>query len=310
MNMVASVLIAVFMDRVLGEPRRWHPLVGFGHIAAAVEQKCNRDSVSAGWRYVTGILSWLLLVLPVPLLLWWLQTVVSDNAAMVIAVVCLWFALGGNSLVQHARAVKTALQQQDMTLARQRVGMMVSRDTKKSDEAAISRATIESVLENGNDAIFAALFWFVLLGAPGVILFRFANTLDAMWGYKTVRFKAFGWMAARMDDGLNYIPARLTALGYALSGKTRLAWQCWQTQAVNWQGTNPGVVMAAGAGALAIQLGGGDYYHGSWRERPLLGTGKIAGANDIERAIQLLHKTLLVWLATIWLLALIKDGMA
>ncbi len=118
--------------------------------------------------------------------------------------------------------------------------MIVSRDTQALDEREIASASVESVLENGNDAIFAALFWFVLLGGPGALMFRLANTLDAMWGYRTPRFLHFGWAAARLDDLLNLIPARLTALSYALSGHTRLALQCWFWQGRQWYSLMPG----------------------------------------------------------------------
>jgi adenosylcobinamide-phosphate synthase len=114
--------------------------------------------------------------------------------------------------------------------ARQHVGWMVSRQTEDLDAAGVASACLESTLENGNDAIFGALFWFALLGGPGALLFRLANTLDAMWGYRNPRFADFGWAAARIDDLLNFIPARLTALSYALCGRTRSALRCWREQ--------------------------------------------------------------------------------
>jgi adenosylcobinamide-phosphate synthase len=164
------------------------------------------------------------------------------------------------------------------------------------DNKAVATAAVESVLENGNDAVFGALFWFLVAGAPGAVLYRLANTLDAMWGYRTARYLYFGWAAARLDDVLNFIPARLTALTYALIGSTRIAWRCWRVQAGAWESPNAGPVMAAGAGALGLALGGGAYYHGQWEERPPLGMGMPPDAAAIRAAVRLVGLGVLVWL--------------
>ena len=159
----------------------------------------------------------------------------------VFSVVALYFALGLRSLHDHARPVAEALRAGDETEARARVGLMVSRDSAALD---ITAATTESVLENGNDGVFGALFWFAVAGAPGAILYRLANTLDAMWGYRNDRYLHFGWAAARLDDVLNYLPARLTALTYAVLGRTRQALACWHSQAPSWDSPNAGPVTA------------------------------------------------------------------
>ncbi|MFZ3018878.1 MAG: adenosylcobinamide-phosphate synthase CbiB, partial [Gallionella sp.] len=192
--------------------------------------------------------------------------------------------------------------------ARQAVGMLVSRDTSQLDEEGVSRATVESVLENGNDAVFAALFWFVVAGAPGVLLYRLSNTLDAMWGYRNARYNEFGWAAARLDDVLNFIPARLTAASYALLGHTRSALSCWRQQASMWSSPNAGPVMASGAGALQVQLGGAAIYHGQLEQRPALGCGHAAGATDIARAVRLVNHSLYLWMAAIASGALLIAG--
>ena len=193
--------------------------------------------------------------------------------------------------------VAQALRLGDLRLARERVGYMVSRNTAQLDATGVARAGSESVLENGSDAVFAALFWFVIAGAPGVVLYRLSNTLDAMWGYRNARFERFGWAAAKIDDGLNYLPARLVALTYALLGKTALALRCWRTQAPLWDSPNAGPVMAAGAGALGVSLGGAAEYHGELHQRPELGAGPQPRARDIERALNLVYGGVLLWLA-------------
>ena len=184
-----------------------------------------------------------------------------------------------------------------MPAAREHVGWIVSRDTRALDESGVAKACVESTLENGNDAIFGALFWFALFGGAGAVLFRLANTLDAMWGYKNERFLRFGWAAARIDDVFNFIPARLTALSFALFGQTRRALACWRRQAPVWESPNAGPVMAAGAGSLGIALGGAAIYHGHVEERPTLGEGRAARAEDIARALHLLRRSTVLWLA-------------
>ncbi len=298
---------AVLLDRALGEPRRWHPLVGFGGLAQRVEALVyGPPDLGAKARRERGIVAVILLLTPFTIaagLLAWLPIM-----GLAVALGLLYLAIGARSLAEHAEAVAAALQAGDLPLARQKVALIVSRDAADLDEEGISRATVESVLENGCDAIFGALFWFALTGAAGVVLYRLANTLDALWGYRTPRYLHFGWAAARFDDVLNWLPARLTALSYALVGpKPALAWHCWQAQAPNWKSPNAGPVMAAGAGALGLALGGPACYHGQWQSRPALGEGLAPCAEDIGRAVRLVQRALWLWLAVIlvggWILA-------
>lgn len=285
-----AALAGVLLDRLLGETKHWHPLVGFGALANAVEKMLNRGPL----RRVSGLLAWSLIVLPWAALAFWGKR--YDFFGWAIDVVLLYLALGGRSLAEHAERVAADLAAGDLPAARQHVGWIVSRDTSELDESGVAKACVESTLENGNDAVFGALFWFILFGGAGAVLFRLANTLDAMWGYKTERFLRFGWAAARIDDVLNYLPARLTALSYALFGDTRRALACWRKQAPVWESPNAGPVMSAGAGSLGLALGGSAIYHGHIEERPVLGEGRPARGEDIPRALTLMRRSTALWL--------------
>lgn len=301
MSLVFSAVAGVVLDGLLGEPRRWHPLVAFGRLAERIEQRFNAGG--SGWRS-HGVSAWCLAVLPLTLLVGVLAQVGVFGWA--VEVLALYAALGLKSLGEHAQPVAQALRLGSLQLARERAGYMVSRNTAELDATGVARAGTESVLENGSDAVFAALFWFLVAGAPGVVLYRLSNTLDAMWGYRNPRFERFGWAAAKIDDVLNYLPARLVALTYALLGKTALALRCWRQQAPQWDSPNAGPVMAAGAGALGVSLGGAAEYHGQLHQRPQLGEGPPAQARDIERALNLVYGGVLLWLALLVLWTLYR----
>lgn len=287
------VLAALLLDRVFGEPRHAHPLVAFGRLATAVEARLHADSVAA------GALALLLVVLPVVGLAWAAALWLPWPAVIALEMLGLYAAIGLRSLTEHARAVAAPLAAGDLPAARVAVGRMVSRDTRALDERGVATATTESVLENGADAVTASIFWYLLAGLPGVVVHRLVNTLDAMWGYRSPRYARFGRVAARLDDALNWVPARLTALGYALAGRAAVALRCWRTQARNWESPNAGPVMAAGAGALGIRLGGPAPYAEGLRERPVLGEGDPATAGSIPAALALLHRSILIWLVGI-----------
>jgi adenosylcobinamide-phosphate synthase len=287
---IALLAIAgIALDLMLGEVRRWHPLVGFGRLADALERRMNRGE----YRFAKGAGAWLLAVIPLVLLSYY------SAASLVLHAVLLYFCIGLRSLRDHTLPIERALADNDLPEARRLTARIVSRDTAHADESNLAKASVESLLENGNDAVFGTLFWFIVAGAPGAVLFRLANTLDAMWGYRTPRFLAFGCAAARIDDALNWIPARLTAASYALLGNTRVAWRCWRSQAPAWSSPNAGPVMSAGAGALGLALGGAATYDGVIENRPPLGIGRGASASDIGRAWRLVAGTTALWVGVL-----------
>ena len=302
----AITVVAVLLDLWLGEPNRYHPLVGFGKFADALEARFHRGAAqSHNAAIMWGAIALLGAIIPFVLVAVFLEWLLEGVAHWVASVLVLYLAIGHASLRTHAQAVATALGSEDITQARRAVGCLVSRNTETLDEQQISAATIESVLENGSDAVFGALFWFAVAGMPGVVMYRLANTLDAMWGYKNARYLYFGRVAALFDDALNYLPARLTAISYALLGNYNSAIECWKTQGTGWKSPNAGPVMAAGAGALNVELGGSATYHGEQQYRPLLGCGSPPFPSDIHRALTLIYRGIVLWLLTFAFLSLV-----
>lgn len=295
MTRIFAASAAVFLDRWLGEPSCYHPLIGFGRLAVQVENCIyGLEDMAPTTRRLRGVMAVTVLLAPALILAVAIENL--PHAGPFLSVIGLYFALGGKSLEEHAAAVHQALLAGRVDEARQAVGRMVSRETQALDARQTAAATVESVLENGCDAVFGALFWFMAGGLPGVIVYRLANTLDAMWGYRNERYRDFGWAAARLDDVLNWIPARLTALSYAFCGHLPSALTSWRTQGGTWKSPNAGPVMAAGAGALRVQLGGPAVYHGKLMARPALGMGRPAEGGDISRAIELVQRALGLWL--------------
>ncbi|WP_445621750.1 adenosylcobinamide-phosphate synthase CbiB [Kushneria sp. Sum13] len=309
--MLLTISLSLIVDQLLGEPCRFHPLVGLGQWVTAVEKWVYPQKKRHFKTLVAGFVGWFVVITPIMLATLWVDQIVEGFWHELLAVLILYLAIGRQSLIEHARRVYQPLLKDNLEAARQQVAMLVSRDTQQLDASEISRATCESVLENGSDALFAAIFWFAVAGVPGVVLYRVVNTLDAMWGYRSERYLYFGRIAARADDVMNWIPARLTAFSYALAGwhwqATRntcgTAMRCWWKQGRSWKSPNAGPVMAAGAGALGIQLGGGGIYHGKRVESPLLGIGRPAAPLDIERACTLIWRALLIWLTALFIIA-------
>lgn len=293
MDIAIVIFAALVLDRLFGEAKYLHPLVGFGKLAQFIESRINTGATSESRTKLRGLLSLTFLIIPLSSITAYISY--RYNTYFIFEALVLYLAIGARSLVEHAQRVADALLLKRTDEARAFTSHLVSRDTETMTETDMSRAAIESTLENGSDAIFAPLFWFAIGGAPAVVLYRLSNTLDAMWGYRTERYQHFGWAAARLDDVLNYIPARLTALTYACLGQFQMALQCWRTQAAACKSPNGGPVMSSGAGALALQLGGPTVYHGKLEECPVLGCGERPLASDIMQATKLVQRGIYLW---------------
>lgn len=304
--LLAMMFVAVLMDAYLGEPKKFHPLVGFGHWAKFVEKTLNNADGKVG--YLGGLLALLLTVSPLILVavaLYWISGI-SLVSGCIAQILILYLCIGWQSLQEHVSNVWQALVVDDLDDARVKLSWIVSRDTELLSADEIAQADIESVLENSSDALFTTLFWFFLGGAIFALLHRWVNTLDAMWGYKNSRYFYFGWAAARLDDVLAWCPSRLTAWCFVwVAGANRQqALECWRTQASHCDSPNGGVVMTSGAGALNVKLSAKASYDGLWKPKPRMGCGAFATVKDIPRAITLVRHALSLFMAITTVLCL------
>lgn len=229
---------------------------------------------------------------------------------MLILGVAGWPLIAARSLHEHVKAIAIPLAAGDLAAARIEVSKIVGRDPYLLDAAGVSRAAIESLAENTSDGIVAPLFWGALLGLPGLAAYKAINTLDSMIGHRTERFAAFGWASARLDDLVNLVPARLTALLFALASSRPVAALAttWR-DAGNHRSPNAGWPEAAMAGALGVRLSGPRAYEGSVSHEPWVNAGKRdPTAADILAGLALYRRTILLLAAGLGILALVGGG--
>ncbi len=258
---LAILLAALVLDAVFGEPdwlwaRAAHPAVLMGRLLSRVEAVLYGQSRGLGTLClvlcigVVGGASWGLAQLGP-----WIEAI------------CAATLLAHRSLIQHVQRVADDLRI-SIEAARDSVAMIVSRDTGQMDQAQVSRAAIESAAENLSDGVIAPAFWCLIGGLPGIAIYKMVNTADSMIGYRTERYNAFGWAAARLDDVLNWVPARLTGLGFWLVGGLRGPWSDITADARRHKSPNAGWPEAALARALGIALAGPRPYHGEMQDLP------------------------------------------
>lgn len=285
--LAGGLLLGWVADQVLGDPRRWHPVAGFGRIATRLEACSYADSRS------NGVATEAVLVGSMALLGAAIERFTKTPTTRLLATAATtWLVLGGRSLARESEAVARHLEAADLEAAREQVSHLVSRDPESLDAAGVARAALESVAENTSDAVVAPLFWGAVAGIPGLLAYRAINTLDAMHGYRNDRYRNFGWAAAKLDDLANYLPARLTAAltisaARLTGGSAREALRAVSEQSAAHPSPNGGVVEAAFAGALGVRLGGRNNYGGVIEDRGELGFGEPPQPADLARANRL-----------------------
>lgn len=283
-----GMLAGFALDLAVGDPRRCHPVAGFGRAAAALEQRMYAPRRRAGAAYTA-------LAVAGPVLLGAVGALATRRTpALRVALVAAgtWAVLGGRTLRAEAATMAGYLEAADLPAARQRLGHLCGRDASTLDASELSRATVESVAENTSDAVVAPLFWGAVAGLPGLLGYRAINTLDAMVGHRSARYARFGTPAARLDDAVNLAPARLTALLTGLAaplvgGRPGEVWRVWRRDRRDHPSPNAGQCESAMAGALGVRLGGRNVYFGHSEVRPLLGDGPRPGPRDVRRAARL-----------------------
>lgn len=302
-------LLALLLDAAVGWPgalyrRIGHPVGLFARVIEGCERRWNRPSRSDSARRVAGIAT-VLVLLALTVGGGWIAEAALRRQfgplGWILAAILAFPALAQRSLFDHVRAVAAA---PDLPAAREAVGMIVGRDTSALDEAGVSRAAIESLAESFCDGVAAPLFWLLLGGLPGVWAYKAINTADSLIGHREARWRAFGWAAARTDDALNYLPARIAGPLLCLAGGG--GWHVLRRDARRHASPNAGWTEAAMAGALGLRLAGPISYDGVAQAKPWIGDGSPdATPNDIRRALTIyIRACLILWLAAaLWSLA-------
>ncbi|MEO3781841.1 cobalamin biosynthesis protein [Actinocorallia sp. B10E7] len=286
-----GLLLGVGLDVVFADPRRGHPVAGFGGAAARLEKRIYGDSRARGAVF-TGLCVGTVAALGV----------LAERRRHPV-VRCLltagttWAVLGGTSLAREGTIMARHLEEGDLDAARARLSHLCARDPSGLDADALARATVESLAENTGDAVVSPLLWGAVAGIPGLVAYRAVNTLDAMVGYRSVRYERFGWASARLDDLANWVPARITGLltvlaapSVAENGARKAVAESWRVlrrDGARHPSPNAGRCESAAAGALGVRLGGANSYGGSLEIRPELGDGGKPRVKDVRRAVRL-----------------------
>jgi adenosylcobinamide-phosphate synthase len=296
-----ALVLAMVLDAIFGEPKwMWdrvpHPAIVMGRVVAKLDAALNNKTRGAGVLAVVVLVGAALVVGLIMAALpgIWAEVIVG---AMLLA---------QRSLVQHVQRVADALRL-SVSDGRGAVAMIVGRDVRGMDGPAVARGAIESAAENLSDGVIAPVFWFAAAGLPGLLVYKIVNTADSMIGYRTEKYEAFGWAAAKFDDVLNWFPARLTAFLIWSVADQKASWRDIIDDAALHRSPNAGWPEAAMAPALGVSLSGPRSYDGAHEAFPWVNPDgrKDAGPNDVDRAIGLLWKAWAITLAVAVVIALL-----
>ena len=290
-QILIAVLLAIALDHLIPDRQGIKPFVWYRDWAESIEERFNGGKRAHGVGAV--ILARLPIVAGVPLIhyvlgqIGWIFRFAFD-------VLVLYLCVDVHRLGKTANAVSNALESSDFDEANEKLQELTGKGAPEKTEASIARAAVEGVLQQGNSLIVSPIFWFILLGPVGAVLQRLSCILDSLWGHRYERFAEFGWAAARFDDLLGWIPARITALSYALMGSFEDALHCWRKRVGVWSDINSGPLLASGFGAMHMQICEAED-EGEFEERTSDLT-VIPDAGHVRRVVALIWRVLLLWL--------------
>ena len=312
---LAALALALALDLALGWPaalyaRLGHPVGGFARVIALCAQVGNRPQWSAARRRVMGVVTVLVLLavaIGLAVALQALATWLAGRWAWIVIGLLAWPGLALRSLHDHVRPVALTLARDELAGARRAVAMIVGRDTATLDRAGVARAAIESLAESFCDGVAAPLFWLVVAGLPGLWAYKAINTADSLIGHREAPWGPFGWAAARLDDALNLLPARLGAVLLCLAGGG--GWAVLWRDHGRHASPNAGWTEAAMAGALGLRLAGPLSYDGVAVAKDWIGHGRAAAATrDVARALRLYRRACALLIAVALGAAMVWKG--
>ena len=303
MIVILPLLVGWFLDLIFGDPSKLpHPIVWFGKAIAFFEHRLNKGSHRKlkGALVAIGLISFVFVATSFLISSF---SFLIPHFSFLISALLIFFCLAGTTLIREVREVFLAVDR-SLEEGRQQVARIVGRDTSALSAQEVRTAALETLAENLSDGVIAPLFWFAILGVPGMLTYKMINTLDSMIGYKTERYRDFGCWAAHIDDVANYIPARLTALLMAIAspqkGLLRFIWRNGRRHA----SPNSGYPEAALAGILNCRFGGPHYYFGQLFPKPYIGENeRELTTADMKRAVRInrITEVLMVFLVMICL---------
>ena len=303
-----ALLIGFGMDLILGDPHGFpHPVAAIGKLISGLEKRLRRlfPATVRGENIAGGVL-WVLvagLSTVVPAFVLWGCRLVSPWLRLVVESAMCWQILATKSLRVESMKVYTALETGDLQASRYAVSMIVGRDVSRLDEAGVARAAVETVAENTSDGVVAPLVFLALGGAPLGFFYKAVNTMDSMLGYVEPPYKNIGLVPARLDDVMNFLPARLSALlmlaaGALLGMDAKQGWKIFRRDRFNHASPNSAQTESVCAGLLGLRLAGDAWYHGVLHKKPYIGDAlRDIEHRDIPRACRLLYGTAFLALA-------------